>query len=43
MKKKERTIIYKIEENKIDEQKYKHFLFLLAKDFLESYAKEVKK
>lgn len=42
MKKKERTVIYKIGENKVDEKKYSHFLFLLAKDFLEKYKKEVK-
>ena len=34
MSKKERKIIYKIEEDKIIEKRYQRFLLLLAKDFL---------
>ena len=34
MSKKERKIIYRIEEDKIIEERYQRFLLLLAKDFL---------
>ena len=34
MSKKERKIIYRIEEDKIIEKRYQRFLLLLAKDFL---------